>query len=113
MNKLGRLCAGALAAAAVAATPAAAQNFHDELPCDGKVPAKLKQLGVAEADIASSLTEEEWYRDSVRDVFQGWFVWMKMKTCDGRLVMRLSPGCTVQTVYTDGACRIDGVDRSG
>ena len=108
----GLLAAAGLAVLAVLPVPVAAQTFDTELPCDATVPERLSALGVDRAKIASSLTEERWNYGDRHDVFLGWTVWMHLEGCDGRFVMRLSTGCTVETVYTTGQCRVNGVHHS-
>jgi len=108
---------GALAAFMLSlSVSAGAQNFYAAVPCGDAVPDKLAALGVKPDSISQSMTEEEWgsHRSAINedkdvDVFRGYTVWMDMKSCKGRVVMRLSPTCVVRTVYTTGACRIPGV----
>lgn len=108
--------AALFAAALMAVAPDAAlaqANFTNEVPCGPTVPERLARIGVDRANIAEYLTEENWSHGNNTDTFLGWTVWMRMKTCDGQVVMSLSPSCVIDTVYTTRQCRIDGVYHSG
>ena len=91
---------------------ATAQNFSTKLPCGATVPDELSKLGIGQKDIRTSLTEADWEPGDDSDAFLGWFVWMELKSCTGRFVIRLSSLCVVQSLYTTGQCRIDGVRHS-
>ena len=106
-------CGLAAVLALSCATPALAQKvsqyFGDKLPCGNTVTNKLAQLGLDKAQIADTMSEEEWSNSQQTDVFQGWTVWIKPKSCKaGQLVVKLTSMCVLESVYTTGGCSVKG-----
>lgn len=76
--------------------------------CDKQTNAKLAQLGVAASQIKTKSFIE--VRDgSVADRLQGYEAWIELDSCQGNLVLEMSPECEIQETYTKGACKIEGL----
>lgn len=93
----------ALAAALLAASPAAAA----ENQCAPTVDAKLTELGIDRADVATigygARTRSEGRGEKVIAID----AWVDFSSCQGSLVIKMRPNCAFRDLYTRGGCSLD------
>ncbi len=91
----------------VTALPTAAQGQER---CQAIVDERLGQLTVDADDVLRlqfSPTYEEDNDGNRRST--GTDVWVRLRSCQGALVIDLTRACRVRQVYTRGACRLPGI----
>lgn len=78
--------------------------------CAPAIDGKISALGLKSGDI----TERLMYNENTADgegVTVGYYAWMRVKSCKtGWLVMNMHKDCDLIQTYTDGPCRIPGVN---
>ena len=93
----------ALAAAVLAASPAAAA----ENQCAPTVEAKLTELGIDRAGVATigygPRTRQEGRGEKVFAID----AWISFSSCQGSLVIQMRPNCVFRDLYTRDGCSLD------
>jgi hypothetical protein len=79
-------------------------------PCQGKAEHRLQEYGLTMSD----LNDVEWIAQRSGRRQEGpvvsYHMWSTPKSCaDGNLVIDMTDGCYITTVYTQGGCSVEGV----
>jgi hypothetical protein len=98
-----------------AAGPAhAAKNYggFDWEVCEKNVIDRLAEHGVPESDIKALgfVEQHSGGRGGITNV-QGVEYWVRLNSCDGRVVIDLTASCRIKQAYTRRGCKIDGLKR--
>jgi hypothetical protein len=106
IDKITMLCLGTAFALFAATGPVGAQDN----PCQETAEHRLQEYGLTIGD----LTNIEWM--TLRTGYQAegpivsYHMWSQPKTCGtGNLVIDMTVGCYITTVYTQGGCAVKGV----
>jgi len=99
--------AALLLAAGLAAEPAEAA---DSTRCIDKVSKHLKGLPLAPGDVKSiRIIEQVNIANDLGPEIFGVDAWVRLNSCDGWLVINMTPACFVKQTYTRGDCRVEGL----
>ena len=80
--------------------------------CARKARIHLVELSVGEDEVQSMrLIERVKVDDRAGSDIQGIDAWVRMKSCDGWLVINMSPACFIRQSYTRGACQVEGLSN--
>lgn len=78
--------------------------------CTPAIDTTTSALGLDRSDITNRQIYAEKTGDS-EGVLVGYYAWLRVKPCDsGWLVMNFHEDCELIQAFTDGACRIPGVN---
>jgi hypothetical protein len=77
--------------------------------CLSAAEAEISRLPVDRNDIDKINIVQQKSARGDHDIVQGYNVWVSLNSCQGSLVVALTPHCTVRESYTRGQCHIDGI----
>lgn len=90
----------------------AAKNYSafDWEVCEKTVINRLGELGVAESDVKNLgfVEQHTGGRGGITNVI-GIEYWVRLNSCDGRVVFDLTETCRIKQAYTRRGCKIDGL----
>ncbi len=93
-------------------TADAAKNYSafDWEVCEKSVIDRLAELGVPDSDIKDLgfVEQHSGGRGGITNVF-GIEYWIRLNSCDGRVVFDLTETCRIKQAYTRRGCKIDGL----
>ncbi len=78
--------------------------------CSESVNIALEKAGIDRADILSQDTFPEGTNGRTPSL-DGWRSWLKMKSCDGNIVVYTWRNCVVADVYATGNCTVSDQTR--
>jgi hypothetical protein len=82
--------------------------------CEPQVSERLDFLRVDPSDIHEIIYEANSHPGRDDDRIVRILAWVNLHSCEGYVIVKLSPLCTVRQVYTRGDCKIEQCDlKSG
>ena len=88
--------------------PATAPALADIEPCRTVVRNQLNKLGITAPEVKKiSVIEVQGNREFGTP--SEWQVWVKLQSCSGNVVIRMTPHCHFKNAYTRGDCRLDNI----
>jgi hypothetical protein len=110
MSKTSNTVMGMAFCAAAGLLAASGSARAQDNPCQGTAEHRLQEYGLTLGD----LTNVEWMaqRSGFRQEgpIVSYNMWSQPKTCGtGNLVIAMTSGCYITTVYTQGGCTVKGV----
>ena len=79
-------------------------------PCAAKVDRVLMELQIDAADLRwITVWPELLTRRRGRQRVVGHKAWVRLKSCDGALIVELKTRCRLRQIYTRGGCSLEGV----
>jgi hypothetical protein len=83
-------------------------GYSDPDRCAGVAVATVARAGIARADITRLVTTTNVAGEA--NLISDIQTWMSVRQCPrGSIIVQMTTSCVVQTVYTQGGCRIPGV----
>lgn len=76
--------------------------------CQAQIDSALQQHGVAADDVESMKVVKQ-SRGARSPSNYALDAWIRLKSCDGYVMVNMTRSCHVQQVYTTGDCKIDGM----
>ncbi|MEH6547267.1 MAG: hypothetical protein V7701_12590 [Sneathiella sp.] len=110
--KVARCLVLGISVSTIVASSAIADNRGSDWQvtgCEGVVENELAslKLGTLEVDKVRYIVQSSGSFDS--DASESLDGWVSFKSCKGNLVVKLSQTCQVDSLYTTGECKIEGV----
>ena len=79
-------------------------------PCAAKVDRVLMELQIDAADLRwTTVLPELLTRRKGRQRVVGYEAWVRLKSCEGALIVELKTRCRLRQIYTRGGCSLEGV----